>query len=402
MGPVPAFPSLPVEILIFAAALAVIAVAHRHALAAALACLAALTLYKLAVTGFRGGTGLAGLADHMAHEWVILANLFLLLTGFALLARHVEESRLPDMMPDFLPDGILGGIALLAAVFVLSAFLDNIAAAIIGGTVARTVFRGKVHIGYLAAIVAASNAGGSGSVVGDTTTTMIWISGVSPLDVLPAYIAALAAFTVFAIPSARAQHRLSPIIKEAPSGIRLSAPRLAIVAVILASAIAANVATNLYWPTLAAHIPAVGLAVWAALLATHPICNADWKSLPETAKGTVFLLALVASASLIPIEALPPASPETTLALGFVSAIFDNIPLTALAINQGGYDWGLLAFAVGFGGSMLWFGSSAGVAIATAFPEARSAAAWLKAGWPIPLAYVAGIAAQLTLRGWHP
>ena len=52
------------------------------------------------------------------------------------------------------------------------------------------MFRGKVHIGYLAAIVAASNAGGSGSVVGDTTTTMMWIDGVSPLQVLEAYVAA--------------------------------------------------------------------------------------------------------------------------------------------------------------------------------------------------------------------
>ena len=69
----------------------------------------------------------------------------------------------------------------------LSSFLDNIAAALIGGTMARHVFSGKVHIGYLAAIVAASNAGGAGSVVGDTTTTMMWIAGVSPLDVLEAY-----------------------------------------------------------------------------------------------------------------------------------------------------------------------------------------------------------------------
>ena len=73
-------------------------------------------------------------------------------------------------------------------IFVLSSFLDNIAAALIGGTIANVVFRGKVHIGYLAAIVAASNAGGSGSVVGDTTTTMMWIDGVSPMQVIEAYI----------------------------------------------------------------------------------------------------------------------------------------------------------------------------------------------------------------------
>jgi Na+/H+ antiporter NhaD/arsenite permease-like protein len=69
---------------------------------------------------------------------------------------------------------------LLALIWFLSSFLDNIAAALIGGAVAHTVFRGKVHIGYLAAIVAASNAGGAFSVVGDTTTTMMWIAGVSP------------------------------------------------------------------------------------------------------------------------------------------------------------------------------------------------------------------------------
>ena len=32
-----------------------------------------------------------------------------------------------------------------------------------------------------------------------------------------------------------------------------------------------------------------------------------------------------------------------SLGLGFVSAVFDNIPLTALALKQGGYDWGMLA-----------------------------------------------------------
>ena len=97
-------------------------------------------------------------------------------------------------MPALLPDDWKGGVVLLAIVFVLSSFLDNIAAAIIGGTVARRVFRGKVHIGYLAAIVAASNAGGSGSVVGDTTTTMMWVSGVSPLFVLEPYVAAMVKF----------------------------------------------------------------------------------------------------------------------------------------------------------------------------------------------------------------
>jgi Na+/H+ antiporter NhaD/arsenite permease-like protein len=79
-------------------------------------------------------------------------------------------------------------------------------------------------------------------------------------------------------------------------------------------------------------------------------------------------------ASMMPVEKLPLASWRTTLGLGFLSAVFDNIPLTALALKQNGYDWGMLAYAVGFGGSMIWFGSSAGVATSNLFPEVRSVA----------------------------
>jgi Na+/H+ antiporter NhaD/arsenite permease-like protein len=104
----------------------------------------------------------------------------------------------------------------------------------------------------------------------------------------------------------------------------------------------------------------------------------------------------------MPVDRLPAASWVTTLGLGLVSSVFDNIPLTKLALDQGGYDWGLLAYAVGFGGSMLWFGSSAGVAVASRFPEARSTLGWLRGGWHVPLAFIAGFAVQLAIAGWNP
>ena len=138
----------------------------------------------------------------MQHEWVILANLFLLLMGFALLSRHFEKSKRARRHAGLSARRLEGRRRAAGDRGVLSSFLDNIAAALIGGTMARHVFRGKVHIGYLAAIVAASNAGGAGSVVGDTTTTMMWIDGVSPLSVLEAYVAVLAGFAFFAIPAA--------------------------------------------------------------------------------------------------------------------------------------------------------------------------------------------------------
>ena len=379
-----------------------VAVFHHYTLPVVLAGLAAITTFKLFFTGFTFGAGLGGLALHMQHEWVILANLFLLLMGFAILSRHFEESRIPDEMPALLPDDWKGGLALLAIVFILSGFLDNIAAALIGGTMARHAFRGKVHIGYLSAIVAASNAGGAGSVVGDTTTTMMWIAGVSPLSVLEAYIAALAAFAVFSIPAALTQHRFSPIVRDAPSGLQIDWARVWIVAVILVVAIAANVTANLRFPAALEILPVLGIAVWIVILATAPLRRPDWAIMPETFKGTIFLLALVTCASMMPVEELPAASWQTAFGLGFLSSVFDNIPLTALALKQGGYDWGYLAYTVGFGGSMVWFGSSAGVAISNMYPEAKSVELWLKHGWYIAVAYIVGFFVMLAILGWNP
>ncbi len=393
---------IPVDFILFALTLLGVALFHRHTLPIALTGLATLIVYKLAFTGFKFGAGLGGLGQHMAHEWVMLTNLFLLLMGFALLSRHFEESRIPDEMPGLLPDDWTGGVALLFMVFVLSSFLDNIAAALIGGTVARHVFQGKVHIGYLAAIVAASNAGGSGSVVGDTTTTMMWIAGVSPLSVLEAYVAAIVAMFVFAVPASLQQQRFSPILKKPPTGLKIDPTRVFIVAAILVAALVANVTANLKFPALLDTIPVIGLAVWAIILLTAGLRSPDWSVMPETFKGTVFLLALVTAASMMPVEKLPAAAWQTALGLGFVSAVFDNIPLTALALKQGGYDWGYLAYAVGFGGSMIWFGSSAGVALSNMNPEAKSAGRWVSQGWPVVAAYVIGFFVMLAVIGWHP
>ncbi|MEQ1776785.1 MAG: citrate transporter, partial [Burkholderiales bacterium] len=399
---IPLLFGIPIDFILFALTLLGVAVFHHHTLAVALTGLGVITGYKILITGFKTGAGVAGFALHLQHEWVILANLLCLLLGFALLSRHFEESRVPAMLPKYLPDDWKGGFVLLLMIFVLSGFLDNIAAAIIGGTIAMTVFKGKVHIGYLAAIVAASNAGGAGSVVGDTTTTMMWIDGVSPFDVMEAYVAASVAMVIFGIPAALQQHQYSPIAKDPPAGIHIDWARVAIVLCILAAAIAANVVVNTRYNHLSDVFPFIGVAVWLAILLCVPLRRPDWSVLPGAFKGSVFLLSLILCASMMPVEKLPAASWQTALGLGFVSAVFDNIPLTALALKQGGYDWGFLAYAVGFGGSMIWFGSSAGVALANIFPEAKSVGQWLRHGWHVAVAYVIGFFVLLAVLGWHP
>jgi Na+/H+ antiporter NhaD/arsenite permease-like protein len=398
----PQVAGVPIEFPLFACVLAGVALFHAYVLPIAVTGAIVIALYKIALSPFRTGAGMAGFVGHVEHEWVILVNLLLLLTGFALLARQFEDSKVPDVLPRFLPDDWKGGFVLLVLVFLLSTFLDNIAAAMIGGAIAHTVYRGNVHIGFLAAIVAASNAGGAGSVIGDTTTTMMWISGISPLEVFEAFIAAGVALVICGVVAARQQDALQRIERDRTPGVLVDWMRLSVVVLILGLAIVVNVTVNVRFSEISDSFPFLGAAVWVAILIGAALRSTEWKLLPGALKGAAFLLSLVLCASMMPVEKLPAASWQTALGLGFLSAVFDNIPLTALAIKQGGYDWGFLAYAVGFGGSMIWFGSSAGVALSSMYPQARAVGKWLRHGWHVTVAYVVGFFVMLALIGFHP
>jgi Na+/H+ antiporter NhaD/arsenite permease-like protein len=200
-GKIPAIGPVRFEFIIFGLLLFGVALFHKHTFKVALAGLAILLIFKLVfdpsfnlVQHLFGDTPFIQQLLHKnlrEGEWEILLNLLGLLLGFSILSKIFEESGIPGILPNFLPDDWKGPFTLLIFVFILSSFLDNIAAALIGGTIALVVFKDRVHLGYIAALVAAANAGGSGSVVGDTTTTMMWIDGVSAFNVIHGFIAAI-------------------------------------------------------------------------------------------------------------------------------------------------------------------------------------------------------------------
>jgi Na+/H+ antiporter NhaD/arsenite permease-like protein len=398
---VPSLGPVRVEFIIFGLILLGVALFHKHTFWVAVIGLSVLLTFKLTfdpefhlIKHFFGTTPFGDQLmdkDLRQGEWGIILNLLGLLLGFALLSKIFEESCVPDILPKYLPDDWKGPFLLLVFVFILSSFLDNIAAALIGGTIALVVFRNKVHIGFIAALVAASNAGGSGSVVGDTTTTMMWIDGVSPFNVLHGFIAAGVALLFFAWFASHQQDKYQRIQSDPLTDAKVDWMRILIVAIILIGAIVSNFLYDM---------PALG--VWIAIIITAFIRPVPWKEVPGAIKGTIFLLCLVTCASMMPVEELPDASWITALALGFLSAVFDNIPLTKLCLDQGHYDWGMLAYTVGFGGSMIWFGSSAGVAITNKFPEARNVVQWVKKGWHIAVAYVIGFFTLYLVMGWEP
>lgn len=391
-----------IEFLLFALVLTGIALFHHKTFQVALAGFAVILSYKLIIDPyFNAYEHFIGkehsIFQQLTHkelregEWVILLNLFGLLSGFALLAKIFQESGVPEILTKLLPSDWKAPFILLVFIMILSSFLDNIAAAMIGGAIAIVVFNNNVHIGYIAAIVAASNAGGAGSVLGDTTTTMMWIDGVSAMNVLHAFIASLAAFLFFGWFASHQQHKLQHIRHRFKERHHIDRKKISAVILILTGAVLGNILYDM---------PALG--VWIALLICIFMVNVPWKEASKAMKGTLFLLCLVSSASLMPVETLPDASWKSTFFLGFVSAVFDNIPLTKLCLDQGHFDWGMLAYAVGFGGSMIWFGSSAGVAITNEFPEARNVLLWFKKGWHVTAAYVIGFFVLYLIIGWQP
>jgi hypothetical protein len=217
------------------------------------------------------------------------------------------------------------------------------------------------------------------------------VDGVSPVDVFHAFWGSVGSFLIFGFIGAYQQHRYQEIRSDATPGLRVDYGKLFVVFLILALAIATNWALD---------FPAVG--VWVAIFIGATFLKTPWFELKNAWQGTVFLMSLVLCASLMPVEQLPAASWVTTFWLGFVSAVFDNIPLTKLCLVQGGYDWGMLAYTVGFGGSMIWFGSSAGVALSNKFPEAKNVFQYVKNGWHVTVAYIVGFAIIMGVVGWQP
>ena len=177
---------------------------------------------------------------------------------------------------------------------------------------------------------------------------------------------------------------------------------LAIVAAILVIAITANVIANLKFPAVLDVVPVIGLAVWIVILATAPLRRPDWEIMPETFKGTVFLLALVTNASFMPVEELP--RPRGRPRWG--SASCRRCSTTSRSrrwhSSRAATTGASSPTAVGFGGSMIWFGSSAGVAISNMYPEAKSVGRWLRHGWFVAVAYVVGFFVMFAIVGWNP
>ena len=108
LSPVQRVVGIPVEFILFATVLLGVALFHHYTFPIAAGGALMIALYKIFFSPFATGAGWSGFGAHLLHEWVILINLLLLLLGFALLAKHFEDSGVPNALPRYPPRRLEG------------------------------------------------------------------------------------------------------------------------------------------------------------------------------------------------------------------------------------------------------------------------------------------------------
>lgn len=315
-----------------------------------------------------------------------------------------------------------GQIWLLASVaFFLSAIIDNLTTTIVMVQIARRFFRGNNLLVVAAAVVIAANAGGAFSPIGDITTIMLWLAGKFSAENILAW-GFLPSFAILLVSVAFLSRRIvRDTIDSEESGqesFRLTRSERIIVSLALLSFSLPLVSHFFGLPPymgLLLGLGTTGIAIaFFARIARHPKTHlaADIERLLKSvdyASILFFVGILLAVGALRHLGVLADMSaaifgpnPETwrliagNTSLGILSAVVDNIPLTAAAIDIVASHhpaiWALLALTAGTGGSLLIIGSAAGVVAMGMIKDLSFRNYFDKAFVPALFGYIAGIA----------
>jgi Na+/H+ antiporter NhaD/arsenite permease-like protein len=306
--------------------------------------------------------------------------------GFATIKGFIRTKRKVKLLWIF---------AILA--FILSAIIDNLTATIVLITILQKVIHDRnTRLWFSGLIIVAANAGGAWSPIGDVTTTMLWIGNKVTTVELIKYllvpsIVCMVVPTIIASRFKAFQGSIDKIedkdISKTPYG---------------ATMLYLGLGAILFVPVFktVTHLPPyVGMMLSLAVVATFAevysstkfsLSNIDDTSDTHGAHSPVhaaltkielpsilfFLGILMAVGALESLgmlfnfaEMLTAKIPNMDVVVGLMgsaSAVIDNVPLVAASMGmfpQGVDDplWHAIAFAAGTGGSMLVFGSAAGV-----------------------------------------
>ena len=299
--------------------------------------------------------------------------------------------------------------------FFLSPIADNLTTALILATVLITIEQKKKEFLVPGAIniVVAANAGGAWSPFGDITTLMAWTAGKGTFtDFLWLFPSAIIGYLITAF-------LLSKIVPNTVPEIDLSKevePEMATGAkVVMGLGIFTIFSAVMTHQVL--HLPAMwGMMFGLALLKMY-----DYRLKRKHGKGfNVFssiakienntlmfffgILAAVGALYFIGWLALAAVVYDpsvlgptwSNIGVGFLSAIVDNIPVMSAVLKASpemGLDqWMLVTLTAGVGGSMISFGSAAGVGVMGKLPGIYTFGAHMKYSWMIVIGYVVSCA----------
>jgi Na+/H+ antiporter NhaD/arsenite permease-like protein len=304
-------------------------------------------------------------------------------------------------------------IVLSLFTFVMSSIIDNLTATLVAITVILTLPLEKKHIVPLAVlIVFAANAGGVALITGDVTTLMIFMAHKVTMSQLvwlfiPAFVS-LVVLLLLLVPGMKGK------ISIALHSKKLRKSDYGIAFIFLGTVISIMVG-HLFF-----HIPPVltflfGLSVmflvgWLVILKKREDELKLLECIREIEFDTLFFFlgVLLLVGSLKEVQILSYAQelftlwsvPMATFSIGVLSAIVDNIPLTAALLKSdlilSTHEWLALTFSVGVGGSLLSIGSAAGV-IAMCKLKQVTFLSYLKYSFAIFIAFVAGLVALYVL-----
>jgi len=278
--------------------------------------------------------------------------------------------------------------------FFLSAILDNLTTTIVMiSLIQRLIARREDRLLFASVIVIAANAGGAWTVIGDVTTTMLWIGGqISPLKImgavfLPSLINLLVPL-VFISLALRGKTIAPPPKDDGLLAVRRFERNLMfwLGLGVLIAVPAFKTVTHL--PPFMGVLLGLGI-VWLVgeivhrdkdehirqpLSLAHALTQIDMGSIVFFV-GILLAVASLEHAGLLSmlakwLDAAIGRQDVIVVVLGLLSAVIDNVPL--VAATMGMYDlahyptdsflWEFIAYCAGTGGSILIIGSAAGVA----------------------------------------
>ena len=277
--------------------------------------------------------------------------------------------------------------------FLLSALLDNLTTSIVMVSVLRKLVRDKeLRMFYCGMVVVSANAGGAWTVIGDVTTTMLWIKHrIDAVQVMwDVFLPSLACLLApLAVLSLWLKGPLEPIEDRTRLNDKKILPwhQWTVLIVGVCGLLSVPILKTL------THLPPfMGMMLALSVLwIVSELVGRTMDNVTRSSTGILSALTRVDMSSvlfflgiLLAVGSLSATGVLTTLAvrlndaipdhsivailIGLVSAVVDNVPLVAAGIDMYEYPandlfWMLLAYCAGTGGSCLIIGSASGVAV---------------------------------------